>query len=196
MGESARKEKNLIRKEVLSRRDSIIAETKRLNDLKIKEKVLALPEFGAAHKILLYASFRSEVDTLDLLKYCLNSGKVIALPKVDNDNGRLTLYRMEDMNEVVAGYMGIPEPQVHEGRRMPVEEMDLIIVPGVAFDWHCNRLGYGKGFYDKLLARGAKAKVALAYEEQIVEHIPSEPYDIKMDKIITDKRIIDCSEII
>jgi len=189
-------DKASIRKIVHNRRDALSVEIRKVKDLKIKEKILALPEFRAAHKILLYASFNSEVDTLDLLKYCLDSGKVIALPKVDNDNGRLALYRMEDMNEVAAGYMGIPEPQVPEDRRMHAEEMDLIIVPGVAFDGHCNRLGYGKGFYDKLLAQVAKAKIAPAYEEQIVEDIPSETYDIKMDKIITDKRIIDCSEII
>lgn len=188
-------DKASIRKIVLSRRNALSVEIRKVKDLKIKEKILALPEFRAAHKILLYASFRSEVDTLDLLKYCVDYGKIIVLPKVDRNNDELTLYRVEDMNEVVAGYMGIPEPQVHEGRRMPVEEMDLIIVPGVAFDGHCNRLGYGKGFYDKLLTRGAKAKIAIAYEEQIVEYIPSEPYDIKMDKIITDKRIIECSEI-
>jgi len=188
-------DKASIRKIVLSRRNALSVEIRKVKDLKIKEKILALPEFRAAHKILLYASFRSEVDTLDLLKYCVDYGKIIVLPKVDRDNDELALYRIEDMNEVVAGYMGIPEPQVHEGRRMPVEEMDLIIVPGVAFDGHCNRLGYGKGFYDKLLTRGAKAKIAIAYEEQIVEYIPSEPYDIKMDKIITDKRIIECSEI-
>lgn len=188
-------DKASIRKIVLSRRNALSVEIRKVKDLKIKEKILALPEFRAAHKILLYASFRSEVDTLDLLKYCVDYGKIIVLPKVDRNNDELTLYRIEDMNEVVAGYMGIPEPQVHAGRRMPVEEMDLIIVPGVAFDGHCNRLGYGKGFYDKLLTRGAKAKIAIAYEEQIVEYIPSEPYDIKMDKIITDKRIIECSEI-
>ncbi len=185
-------DKASIRKIVLSRRNALSVEIRKVKDLKIKEKILALPEFRAAHKILLYASFRSEVDTLDLLKYCVDYGKIIVLPKVDRDNDELALYRIEDMNEVVAGYMGIPEPQVHEGRRMPVEEMDLIIVPGVAFDGHCNRLGYGKGFYDKLLTRGAKARIAIAYEEQIVEYIPSEPYDIKMDKIITDKRIIEC----
>lgn len=188
-------DKASIRNIVLSRRNALSVEIRKIKDLKIKEKILALPEFRAAHKILLYASFRSEVDTLDLLKYCVDYGKIIVLPKVDRNNDELTLYRIEDMNEVVAGYMGIPEPQVHAGRRMPVEEMDLIIVPGVAFDGHCNRLGYGKGFYDKLLTRGAKAKIAIAYEEQIVEHIPSGPYDIKMDRIITDERIIDCSEI-
>ena len=86
---------------------------------------------------------------------------------------------------------------------MNIEDIDLAIVPGIAFDEQCNRLGYGKGFYDKLFNKLAKRLnsqrsavsgriIALAYEEQIVESIPADSHDIKMDKIITDKRIIDC----
>jgi 5-formyltetrahydrofolate cyclo-ligase len=128
------------------------------------------------------------------------------LPRVDKQNNELKIYEIKDTEELVKGYFGIPEPNVSadisanisESRRMNVEHMDLILVPGVAFDEQCNRLGYGKGFYDKLLSRvrgqgsSVKCLIALAYEEQIVGSIPSESHDIKMDKIITDKRIIEC----
>lgn len=195
-------DKASIRQYILSRRDSISEEIRKAKDERIKGMLLGLSEFEASHKILLYASFRSEVDTFSLLKYCIAHGKVAVLPRVDRQNNELKIYEIKDTGELVKGYFGIPEPNVSadisESRRMNVEHMDLIIVPGVAFDGHCNRLGYGKGFYDKLLSKvrgqGLEVKrvIALAYEEQIVESIPSEPHDIKMDKIITDKRIIEC----
>lgn len=195
---TADKEKSLIRKEVLSRRDSISEDVRKVKDKEIQERLLALPEFMASHKILLYASFRSEVNTFDLLEYCIAHDKAAVLPRVDKQNNELKIYEIKDTEELVKGCFGIPEPNVSEDRRMNVEHMDLILVPGAAFDEQCNRLGYGKGFYDKLLSRvrgqGSMVKgvIALAYEEQVVESIPSELHDIKMDKIITDKRIIEC----
>ncbi len=190
--------KSDIRKYILSRRDSIREEIRKDKDREIKERLLALSEFKASHKILLYASFRSEVDTFDLLKYCVAHGKMVVLPRVDKQDNELKLYEIKDTGELISGYLGISEPDVPEDRLMNVEHMDLILVPGVAFDEKCNRLGYGKGFYDKLLSgvrgQGSRVKglIAMAYEEQIVEALPSEPHDIKMDKIITDKRIIEC----
>lgn len=187
-----------IRRYVLSKRDSLSEEIRREKDKKIKDKLIGFSWFKASHKILLYASFRSEVDTIDLVKYCITNGKTTVLPKVDKQNNELKLYEIKDMSELSSGYLGILEPDVSEDRLFSVEDMDCIIVPGVAFDGHCNRLGYGKGFYDKLLSRFksqglvGKVAIALAYEEQIVERIPVDTHDIKMDKIITDRRIIDC----
>jgi 5-formyltetrahydrofolate cyclo-ligase len=194
--------KKSIRKEILSRRNLIDEETKKYKDRKIKELLTGLPEFIQSHVILLYASFKSEVDTTRLIEYCLAAGKVAVLPKVakvDSINSRLRLYEIKDIKELSSGYYGIPEPDVSEDRGMRAEDMDLIVVPGVAFGEDCSRLGYGKGFYDKLLSEVRRQKsedririIAIAYEEQVVESIPSESHDIKMDKIITDKRIIEC----
>jgi 5-formyltetrahydrofolate cyclo-ligase len=205
-----RYEKKLIRSEVLALRDSIDVEIRKAKDEKIKERLFELLEFKAAYKILLYASFRSEVNTSDLIKYCIAGGKVTALPRVDKENDELKLYEIKEIMEIATGYFGIPEPFVNEDRRIEAEDMDLIVVPGVAFDEQCNRLGYGKGFYDKLLEKVKYERqkspsafshqplaciIALAYEEQIVEAIPSELHDIRMDKIITDKRIIECKRV-
>jgi 5-formyltetrahydrofolate cyclo-ligase len=192
------RDKRLIRKEILSRRDSIGAELKRAKDMSISERLTALPEFIKAYKILLYASFRSEVDTVDLIKYCITGNKVVVLPKVDRERGELTLYEVKNIEELAEGCFGISEPAVSEDRSMDAADMDVIVVPGVAFDEDCGRLGYGKGFYDKLLSKakgqGSRVKgvVALAYEEQIAEALPLEAHDIRMDKIITDKRTISC----
>ncbi|MBI3593083.1 MAG: 5-formyltetrahydrofolate cyclo-ligase [Nitrospirae bacterium] len=189
---AAANNKNLIRKEVLSRRDSIKSEIRNDKDGKISRRLQGLYEFEKARAVLLYASFRSEVDTFNLLKYCLAGKKVAVLPRVDTVRNDLRLYKIMDMQELTTGYLGIPEPNIAEDREMDIEEMDLIVVPGVAFDLKCNRLGYGKGFYDRLLSQRKASAIALAFEEQILESIPSESHDIKMDKIITDKRIIDC----
>ncbi len=187
-------DKASIRRDILSQRDSMSEEIRKDKDREIKERLLALSEFKASHKILLYASFRSEVDTFDLLKYCIAHGKVTVLPRVNQQNNELELYEIKDTEELVKGYFGIPEPNVSEAnisdRKMNVEHVDLIIVPGVAFDENCHRLGYGKGFYDKLLSEARGKIIGLAYEEQIVELIPLKPHDIRMDMIITDKRII------
>ncbi|MDI6801485.1 MAG: 5-formyltetrahydrofolate cyclo-ligase [Thermodesulfovibrionales bacterium] len=182
--------KNSIRKNVLSHRDGVSVEAKKQKDANIRDRLINLHEFAEAYKILLYASFRSEVDTFDLIKYCIANGKIVALPKVNKERGELRLYEIKDMGELTPGYFGILEPSVSEDRAMSIDDMDMAIIPGAAFDEHCSRLGYGKGFYDKLLSETRSKIIGLAYEEQIVESVPSELHDIKMDKIITDKRII------
>jgi 5-formyltetrahydrofolate cyclo-ligase len=121
-------------------------------------------------------------------------GKRVVLPKVNVPDWRLMLYEIKNIKELKKGYMDIPEPSVTEDRLRNIDDIDVFIIPGIAFDESGNRLGYSSGLYDKLLS-GIKQSVpivALAYEEQIVEKIFSEPHDVKMHKIITEKRIIEC----
>lgn len=185
-------DKKEIRKKILFIRDTMDKSIRALKDYKIRNSLIQLPEFIYANKILLYASFSSEVDTINLLKYCINTSKIVALPKVDIINNCLNLYKISRLEDLKTGYAGILEPDVPEGQRIFVDELDLIIVPGVAFDEHCNRLGYGKGFYDKLLKNVRKTLIGLAYEEQIIESLIVESHDVKLNKIITDERIIIC----
>lgn len=186
--------KKTIRQEVLQRRDAISKNVKKEKDIVIMQRISQLPEFINAKTIFFYTSFRSEVDTIDMIKVSLNTGKLIVLPKVDKENNRLKLYEIKNMNELARGYMWILEPFVSEDRLRDLDDIDLIIIPGAAFDIYGNRLGYGAGFYDMLLSKMEKKIpiVAPAYEEQIVEKIPAEPHDIKVDKIVTDKKVIDC----
>jgi 5-formyltetrahydrofolate cyclo-ligase len=186
------KDKKEIRKKILLLRDSIDESLRQMKDKKIFDRLINLPEFIAANKILLYASFKSEVSTADLLKYCIKLNKTIVFPKVDKINNFLVLYKINSINNLKKGYMGIPEPEVSEEYKVNVNDLDLIIVPGVAFDEKCNRLGYGKGFYDKLLKGIDKTIIGLAYEEQIVQSLIVEKHDIRINKIVTDKRIIEC----
>lgn len=121
-------------------------------------------------------------------------GKRVILPKVNVTDWRLMLYEIKNIKELEKGYMDIPEPHVAEDRLRNIDDIDIFIIPGVAFDESGNRLGYSSGLYDKLLGNFKKSIpiVALAYEEQIVEKIFSEQHDVKVHKIITEKRIIEC----
>lgn len=187
--------KKIIRRDVLRRRDSIRPEERKRKDRLIMNRVFSLPEFGSAEVIFYFASFGSEVSTMPHIEEALKKGKRIVLPRVDNENRRLRLYEIHDTGEIKPGFMGIPEPYVPPERERDINEVDLVIMPGVAFDIYGNRLGYGGGYYDRLLS-GLKKKVmlvAVAYEEQIVDSLPSEAHDVKVDLIVTEKRSIEIS---
>lgn len=182
--------KDQLRAKALKRRDSIPAPVRRVKDSLIRQGLIELPEYKDAGAIVFYASFRSEADTLEIIKLALSAGKRVMLPKVEED--RLGIFEIKDIGELTPGYMGIPEPP--ETLKANSDDIDLIILPGVAFDERCNRIGYGKGYYDKLLGELTQSKkpvfIAIAYEEQVVSEIPVETHDFGADMIITDRRTI------
>jgi len=156
----------------------------------IEERLFSLSEFKSARVILFFASFRSEVDTGPMIRRALAFGKRVVLPKVKGTE--LVLYEISDLDKDVSpGTWGIPEP--HEPRPVMLEEIDLIIVPGAAYDEQGNRAGYGAGFYDKLLPTFKKVTVALAFEFQIVPNVPTEMHDIPIKKIVTERRVIEAN---
>ncbi len=153
----------------------------------IEERLFSLPEFLSAQVVMFFASFRSEVETSPMIRRALHLGKRVVLPKVQGNE--LALYEIHDFgSDVEPGSWGIPEPKM----LMPaaLADIDLMIIPGAAFDEQGNRLGYGAGFYDKLLPAFGKVTVALAFEAQIVDEVPVEKHDVPVRKIITEKRII------
>jgi len=184
--------KNKIRNEILKRRDNIPQEIKTDKSAIIKKKLFSLHEFMNAEIVCFYASFRSEVETLTMIKESLAMGKRVVLPKVQIKEHRVALCEIEDINELTIGHKGIPEPMSLNEHALLIDEVDIFVIPGVSFDYACNRLGYGGGYYDMLLAQRKKKApiIALAFEEQLVDEIPSEPHDIKVEMIITDKRLI------
>ena len=186
--------KKELRTQVLKRRDSIPPDQKKRKDDAIRNRLFNLEEFIDAKSMLMYVSFRTEVDTLGQLDGILCLGKKLVVPLVDSKIKTLTLYEIKATSELVPGYMGIPEPKVGEDRIAELKDIDIIVVPGTGFDIKGNRLGYGGGYYDRLLSNADKKipTVALAFEEQIVENIPVEPHDMKLDIIVTDERVIRC----
>jgi 5-formyltetrahydrofolate cyclo-ligase len=195
--------KKTLREILIKKRDSIDKKEKELREKSIRKRLFSLKYFKEAETILFYASFRSEVETIKCMEHALRMGKRIALPVIDRPHKRLRLYEIKDTSELEPNNIGIPEPVPARSRGIKLEEVDLIIIPGIGFDPSGNRLGYGAGYYDRLLAykkknpvgiRGHIPSVALAFEEQIVERIPAESHDIKVDIIITDTRTIFCRD--
>jgi 5-formyltetrahydrofolate cyclo-ligase len=155
---------------------------------------MSLPEYVAAQTVMFYIDVRSEVRTRHALPEALQSGKTIVVPWC-NDRGELELFRLADMNELAVGMYKILEPKP-ELRHMPDKvavptDLDLVMVPGVAFDRSGARMGHGKGYYDKLLqhARADAPLVALAFECQLFPEIPTATHDIFMDRIITESAV-------
>jgi 5-formyltetrahydrofolate cyclo-ligase len=184
--------KKTLREKALKKRRSIpFSEKKRKDDL-IKHNIFNFTGFKEAKTVLFYASFGAEVDTISMIEESLKMDKKVIVPKVDKECHRLRLYEIKDLRELSHGFMGIPEPSLPDERIRQIKDVDLAIIPGTAFDYSGNRLGYGAGYYDILLS-GTEKKipfVALAYEEQLVNSIPSESHDVKVDIIITDKQVI------
>jgi 5-formyltetrahydrofolate cyclo-ligase len=182
--------KNKIRKEVLAGRDRIPPAERSAKSRDMEARLFVLPEFCAARSVLFFASFRSEVETGPMIRRALRSGKRVLLPRVNGDS--LELFEISDLDRDTApGAWGIPEPVT--AKQASVGDVDLVVVPGAAFDEQGNRVGYGAGYYDKLLAAFSKTTVALAFELQIVSLVPADGHDVPVKKIVTEKRIIDTS---
>ncbi len=196
--------KKRIRESLLKKRDGIAPETRLQKDEAIETALLSHPLFKAADTILMYCSFRSEVNTMNYLQDILDMDKRLVLPVVDRRFGILRLFETRSPDELIKGYMGIPEPSIREGRQVMLSDIELVVIPGAGFDINGSRMGYGGGYYDRLLShdmdtlsdaqeRARRIRIiGLAFEEQIEDHIPTEPHDISIDIIITDKRVIQC----
>lgn len=160
----------------------------------ICEKFAALPEYADAKTVMFYVDVRTEVRTRHYLPTTLGHGKEIIVPWC-NTEGELELFRLKSMDDLALGMYKILEPKEElrslPNRQVVVSELDLIMVPGVAFDRDGARMGHGKGYYDKLLqhARPDTPLVALAFECQLFPVIPMQPHDIFMDKIITEAAV-------
>ena len=159
----------------------------------IVARFMALPEYAAAQTVMFYVDVRAEVRTRQDLPTALAGGKRVVVPYCVA--GELELFLLEDMDELELGMYRILEPKqelrpVIE-KRVEVDELDLIMVPGVAFDTRGARTGHGKGYYDKLLehARPDTPLVALAFECQMFDEIPVEEHDVFMDKVVTEKKV-------
>ncbi len=159
----------------------------------ICEKFAALPEYAAARAVMFYVDVRTEVRTRGYLSTALSHGKKIIVPYCVE--GELELFWLRSMEDLAVGAYKILEPKPElrplPEHRVDVSELDLIMVPGVAFDRDGARMGHGFGYYDKLLhkARHDAPLVALAFECQLFPLIPMQPHDIFMDKVITESAI-------
>ena len=160
---------------------------------KIVSRFMDLAEYHSANTVMFYVDVRDEVRTRQALPAALASGKRIVVPYCVD--GELELFLLENMEELELGMYRILEPKNElrtiEAKRLQPVDLDLVMVPGVAFDRNGGRTGHGKGYYDKLLqhARLDAPLIALAFECQMFEKIPAESHDIYMDKVVTEDEV-------
>jgi 5-formyltetrahydrofolate cyclo-ligase len=183
--------KDKIRKDINGLRDSTDpAELDKLSE-RIKVNLFSTPEFMDAKTVMFYISKGSEVRTWEMIKNTVSMGKTVCVPLTDVKGNTITPYEVKSNQDLGKGHFGIPEPRKDYCREVDAKDIDVVIVPGTAFDRKGERIGYGKGYYDRFLSRAANAKsIGLAYGFQVVQRIPSERHDVKVDIIVTERLVI------
>lgn len=191
--------KRQLRKDILKVRNGLSPAQVDEKSEMIATRLLALDEYRRSRTIMIYLDFRNEVRTGELVKESMSDGKKVAVPVTDLPGCRLTPSLLVDFpGDLQPGAWGIPEPKPQAVRPLDPEELDLVIVPGVAFDTYGYRLGYGRGFYDRFLPRTGPGTVfaGLAYEFQVLPDIFPGPYDIPVHIILTENRLIRVSKLL
>ncbi len=189
------KRKKELRRKVQEFRDSIDPEQRELLSARVAANLWSVPEFAAAETVLFFISFRSEVDTMPMIIRALEEGKNVCVPCTDAGNKAMVASHIIDLDtDLELGNYDILEPRAECLRPLPPESMDVILMPGVAFDLTGGRLGYGGGYYDRFLEKCSPGcmLIAVAFEMQMVEHVPCADHDASIHKIVTENRIIDC----
>ena len=181
--------KEKLRKEIKEKRKKQTKEEQRKKSKEIKEKLFNLKEYKESKTVLFYVSYNGEVFTHEMIKEALKNKKVI-VPISNTETQTLCLSILDSWDDLETGSYEILEPKKDCIKEVSIDQIDLVIVPGVAFDIYGNRMGHGKGYYDKLLGKTKTTSVGLCFELQIVEKIPTESHDKPVDIIITEKRII------
>lgn len=173
-----------------TRRSLAFEEVYRLSAL-VQGRFLATGFYASARRLALYASFRNEVLTDEVFQNAGSGGKDVSYPRVvKGDARRIAFFKIGHLRELANGSYEIKEPEGHEVE-VSLDALDLVVVPGVAFDMLGHRLGYGKGYYDSALSSVRCPVVALAYDFQVLdEQIPFEPHDVGVSAIVTETRVI------
>jgi 5-formyltetrahydrofolate cyclo-ligase len=186
-----REQKRAVRHDVLARVRALDPARRAAEDARLAEAFPSLPGLDTARRVLLYASaLPEEIPTAAFLRRVLDRGQRLVCPRVNRAGRRLDLFRVDDPDrDLVPGALGIPEPS---GGCPPVDpsDVDWVLVPGVAFDAECRRLGRGAGYYDRLLAtlRPDAPRWALVYDAQWVGEVPVGPFDVPVDGVVSASR--------
>lgn len=192
--------KQSLRQSIIAARQKLAVTGRVQFDRAITARLVDLKEYRRAKVVLGYMSFGAEFATMAWVEHALQDGKQMLLPRVNKSSRQLELYRVRDLHQDVAsGLWNIPEPLPERCDRVDTLGLvDFILLPGVAFARDGSRLGYGGGFYDKLLERisleeGHPALVAAAFSMQLVKEIPQEATDRKVEWLLTEHEAIDCA---
>jgi 5-formyltetrahydrofolate cyclo-ligase len=190
---SIQERKRRLRRSMLAVRRGMSAAERLARSQRVWGRLASLACYRQARVVLGYMACDHEVLTDGLIRQTIASGKQLVLPVVQSDRQGMALYVIQDLeHDVAPGYRGILEPQPQRTRVVAPEALELVLVPGVAFDQRGGRLGFGAGFYDRLLGRLPRdiPTVGLAFDFQVIPWLPSQPHDIMLQAIVTESRVI------
>lgn len=193
--------KDEIRSRLLAVRNNLSANEKSLYDKRMQEMLYSNIYYKMCSRLLCFVSFKSEPDTHEIIKHSLASGKKVYVPRVDSQD--MEFYQIQNLDGLIPGRFGIAEPKPDKVKLFSVQSItgdfeepdkaNLMLLPGLAFDYRGYRIGYGGGYYDRYLMSHKHVsfyKIAFAYDFQLVDNIDADAYDIPVDLIITPTRII------
>ena len=189
-----RERKRSLREAILARRDALDPAWREQASQAIAARIGAMENFATASAVLLTLPFRSEWNAMLVVARALEAGKIVVAPRVDVPTRMLRAYRIVDAaRDIEQGYRGIPEPRA-VCPEFALDRVDWVLVPGVAFDACGRRLGYGGGYYDRLLPFVAKTapRIAGAFDMQVVDDVPMAPHDLAVDVVVTEQRTLAC----
>ena len=191
--EEIRETKDEIRSNIAKVLSALSAKEVEAKIKRIENRLFEFANFLEANIVLLYINSDCEVDSLKIIKRCFNYNKIVILPAFDTTKYKMRLMKIDNVDmDLTQGPRGILEPDPSRCNIVPIECIDIAIIPGIAFDEKGGRIGSGDGYYDRFIPSLSitTRKVALAFEDQIVPQIQMEAHDKYVDIIITDKRII------
>ncbi|MBE0537712.1 MAG: 5-formyltetrahydrofolate cyclo-ligase [Phycisphaerae bacterium] len=187
-------DKSQLRREVSTRLQRLSEETRAEKSRRISQHLIRNEAFISAHTVMIYLSLAHEVDTTSIILHCWQQQKTVVVPKISWQQRHIIPVQINSLETgITTGASGLRNPTT--GIPMPLEDIDLVVAPGLAFDKSGNRLGRGGAYYDRFLASPqlSAAVCSLAFVEQIVEAVPMDGHDKSVDFIVTDEGLIQCA---
>jgi 5-formyltetrahydrofolate cyclo-ligase len=183
--------KQEIRNKILDHREAIDINIRNQWDEGIFNNLINSEWYKKANTIFAFVSFKSEADTHKIIKHAIKDRKIICVPRIESKQKGIEIFKIDGFNQLKKGYFGILEPD-ESCTEVDKKDIDLILMPGVAFDRQGGRVGYGAGFYDKFLSdmNNNVNKIAVAYHFQVLHDIPMDEHDVRIDGIITEEESI------
>lgn len=180
--------KKAVRTQILNKRSCLDDAERVHKGAAAQALVIGLELFRAARTLALYAPTRHEIDTTVIYHAALAANKRLCYPRVDQEH--LRFFQVKSLAEMVVGHFGILEP-APDSREVAPEDLELMLLPGVAFDRRGFRLGYGRGYYDRYLGAPcfAGTKIGFGYDFQLLDSLPTEGHDQPMDLLVTDQKV-------
>jgi 5-formyltetrahydrofolate cyclo-ligase len=184
-------QKKKLKARILKKRDALKPIQRAAMSVAICESLITRKAYHQAKTVAVFVTYQSEVNTLPIIQDIIHKGKVPAVPRITG-KGKMEFYKIADPdNDLVPGTYGIREPK--KGlRKVKAEDIDLLVTPGAVFDNRGYRVGYGGGYYDRFIPKMNEGTpvISLAYDLQIIDMVPNESFDKKVNMIITEKRVI------